>query len=818
MRRLPTAQVRASATFHASQLMTHDQILAAGFAAIAMGIPIAIALWTIADARKAWGSAPTASSVGFCPPNSRASRLAWTAYLTAVGLATVWVAFSVLTADASSRESAKALILFLLAAGLVALAPMWPLFGPCAYILVSYAMPREDAITALLFNAHSESLLTILSAAALVPWSRQSQRRLAPPRSDVAGALALFTFWVGVVVVAALWNGHPIGDGLVHRTERVIQCLVLFLVAYYSRPTVAEVQILVAALAAMVAVRAVRFSSNFHLEQNLAALAAILVPWAIALPFSLKRWWSRVASIPIALGLIALIVFIANRGAFLGLAGGAVAVWATTRWKWRSVAASAPAFLLFALLLPKTTLGKRLDEAYQEGGFQESAAARLELWGLGVDFAQQHPLFGLGPGNYTQYFNEFYHVEWNIAAHNMFVDIVAETGFPGLVIFAAIWYFATAALVRSRSRIADRPTRCLVMGGFASIWVYLVTGSFLSLASLAFIYILVGLSLAIAMTGESVVSLPSSSRPSVSDRLGNGTLTRHDLDIAALLYTCLAVLGSLTPFKFEPVGLTAASERFLELHWWPTGHISPVDVASNVALFVPLGFLVMGSLTCDISSGAKPLAAAVATLLGCVGIGAAIEYSQCWFPSRTVSAQDVMAQLVGAAVGCGLWLCIGQFLVDRWRRWRADRVELSPLQKVILAYAALLLIWGGWPLSITLHPVELWGKYQEGYIRPFGFSDYLTPFTGGSSSIVARFLLAAPLGWFLSSAWLKKSEPWRSWRHAVPLAFAAAVGIETLRLMAQGQTATVDQCLLTFAAILFGCVVHRRSPKLSPAL
>ncbi|MDF3983202.1 O-antigen ligase family protein [Luteibacter sp. PPL201] len=71
-------------------------------------------------------------------------------------------------------------------------------------------------------------------------------------------------------------------------------------------------------------------------------------------------------------------------------------------------------------------LSSRMDEL--DAG-EESAAGRVDAWYAGLEMFRDHPLFGVGAGNFTEY-NE-------LTAHNSFVLVLAETGFAGFVVWLA---------------------------------------------------------------------------------------------------------------------------------------------------------------------------------------------------------------------------------------------------------------------------------------------------------------------------------------------------------------------------------------------
>ena len=74
------------------------------------------------------------------------------------------------------------------------------------------------------------------------------------------------------------------------------------------------------------------------------------------------------------------------------------------------------------------------------GDNEYSAMTRWEAWRIVGEIIKVNPILGLGPGNYYNYTLLFpilgFYVEFN--SHNNYVDIVAQTGFLGLICF--IWF------------------------------------------------------------------------------------------------------------------------------------------------------------------------------------------------------------------------------------------------------------------------------------------------------------------------------------------------------------------------------------------
>lgn len=147
--------------------------------------------------------------------------------------------------------------------------------------------------------------------------------------------------------------------------------------------------------------------------------------------------------------LVASILFVSvlcsfSRGAYLALLfGGAVFFFLTRRNFFQSGFFSKKtivAIALFSILVFGNELVReRFFAAFslEEG----SNAARIGIWKEAIEIISEHPFFGVGLGNYplsvfpaASYRDPFY-------AHNLYLDIWAEVGVIGLVLFLGLFFF-----------------------------------------------------------------------------------------------------------------------------------------------------------------------------------------------------------------------------------------------------------------------------------------------------------------------------------------------------------------------------------------
>lgn len=116
-----------------------------------------------------------------------------------------------------------------------------------------------------------------------------------------------------------------------------------------------------------------------------------------------------------------------------------------------------------------------------------------------------HPLLGVGPGQYTPFYSQDYMANPDIAfrqiddprrAHCLYCELAAETGIFGISVFGAIMTFTLKELLRARRvRIRDRPDLALLATAlFLALIGYLGTAVFLQLSFQRYLWLFLALS------------------------------------------------------------------------------------------------------------------------------------------------------------------------------------------------------------------------------------------------------------------------------------------------------------------------------------
>jgi O-antigen ligase len=138
-------------------------------------------------------------------------------------------------------------------------------------------------------------------------------------------------------------------------------------------------------------------------------------------------------------------------------------------WRWRALVAVALAFAVLAGIAVAQPQIRRSLQHHTTSGLNNASSGRANLVANGIRIAKAHPVRGVGLGGFKRAYADRVHLKGNdlrrAASHDTPVTVAAETGIPGLALFA--WLLV--ALFRQAFR---RPGRVgLVAGlGLAAIF------------------------------------------------------------------------------------------------------------------------------------------------------------------------------------------------------------------------------------------------------------------------------------------------------------------------------------------------------------
>jgi tetratricopeptide (TPR) repeat protein len=102
----------------------------------------------------------------------------------------------------------------------------------------------------------------------------------------------------------------------------------------------------------------------------------------------------------------------------------------------------------------KTILARTAGGSSQD----HSGQFRSETWNGTIQMIQASPITGHGPGNFANTYGKYATVEWTGQAHNSYLQLASECGFPALVGLLLILAVTLAGQVRLPRKSTDAPT------------------------------------------------------------------------------------------------------------------------------------------------------------------------------------------------------------------------------------------------------------------------------------------------------------------------------------------------------------------------
>jgi len=282
-------------------------------------------------------------------------------------------------------------------------------------------------------------------------------------------------------------------------------------------------------------------------------------------------------------------------------------------------------------------------------------------------------------------------------------------------------------------------------------------------------------------------------------------VTAHDLSFPhrtlarlSLFTASLLVYGSLVPFEFRAIPLDQGIDQFAHIQWLDIVISERADWVANLILYAPLGFLLCGAL----SRRNLFLAMLVTAIVGAV-LAVGIEFLQIWVEPRTVSLNDIVAEIAGTLVGIVAWASFGHRLVRAAQAVFRGGSQALPAALILylLAYCFITLF----PFDFLVNSDELQTRLSDPdtlvWVPRGMFS------LRGVASLGLKAALLAPLGAVL----------WLVWRRGAWAAAATALTLSVLLELAHLFEYSEQTDAVSLVAAMAGAVAGNllaRSPVL----
>ncbi len=251
-----------------------------------------------------------------------------------------------------------------------------------------------------------------------------------------------------------------------------------------------------------------------------------------------------------------------------------------------------------------------------------------------------------------------------------------------------------------------------------------------------------------------------------------------------LPYLSFVIYGSLVPLDYHAIPWEVALLRFSQIPFLDLGIDSRADWVANCLLFIPLTFFWTGSLS---RGRGTAWAAALGVLIFLVAavLSVGIEFTQEFFPQRTVSQNDIAAETLGGLIGVVCWWGFGAGLMTWHEGWKREREPAGLAERTAWVYLAVVLAYGILPLDLTISAVEIYHKWHQGKVVLIPFSGYPADPAHALYQIITDILLWAPLAWL----WRARSgrDSFRVWR----MILLAAVSLGFMQLFVYSRVTDV---------------------------
>ena len=267
----------------------------------------------------------------------------------------------------------------------------------------------------------------------------------------------------------------------------------------------------------------------------------------------------------------------------------------------------------------------------------------------------------------------------------------------------------------------------------------------------------------------------------------------------------LIVYGSLLPFEIRSKSLSEGWEIFRHIPYLQLSIQARADWIANIILYVPFAFFACGWLAGREKTFVHRLGRIAMLLTVGMLLAVTVEFTQIWFEPRTVSLNDIIAEIIGIIIGIILWESAGARLVALAQKIVGEK-GLPAVQSAAVIYALVYLALSLFPFDFTTSADILAAKFSTGYghwLLAACRNQFIC-----AMKLVAEVLAVVPLGALLSIAF-KDDRRW-TWCSALYTGLALGVILEGFQFFLASGISQGISILSRGVGTLLGMVIYRR--------
>jgi VanZ family protein len=210
------------------------------------------------------------------------------------------------------------------------------------------------------------------------------------------------------------------------------------------------------------------------------------------------------------------------------------------------------------------------------------------------------------------------------------------------------------------------------------------------------------------MTGSQVSMMSSDRANHSSDHF----LIAHFGEVLTVLVVLVVLQLGLAPYDFLSY---ADVQRRLDFFSTARSQVTLPDAIANIALYVPLGILLHTVLRRRFGRG---ILCAFATMSCGAALSAGVEWLQAYSPPRVSSLIDLVANILGTAVGVALASAFASLVPGLLGALLYD-IRHRPATAALKAYCGLLVVFATMPFTFSFDTQRLAEAYKTSSFVPF---------------------------------------------------------------------------------------------------